>query len=102
MPTGVLLALVILAMPLLSAVVIACFKKQLGTKADFVGIGTMGVALALAAYLAVGHERFTSPAEKSYVIEWFSIAGTSWRIGVGLDGLTIAMLVVVTLVSFLV
>src|SRR5262245_54069028 len=99
MPTGILLALVILAMPLLSAVVIAAAKKALGTKADLVGIGTMGVALALAVVLALGHATY---AGQKYVFEWFSVAGTKWNIGVALDGLTLAMLVVVTLVSFLV
>src|SRR5438477_599257 len=99
MDTGIQLALVILAMPLLSALIIAVFKKQLGTKADFVGIGTMGVALACAVVLALGHEKF---AGQNYVFEWFSLAGTSWKVGVSLDGLTLAMLVVVTLVSFLV
>jgi NADH-quinone oxidoreductase subunit L len=99
MPTGILLALIILAIPLLSAVVIACFKKQLGTKADFVGIGAMGVALALAVVLALGHETY---GHQKYPFEWFSLAGHAWNIGVALDGLTLAMLVVVTLVSFLV
>ncbi len=99
MPTGVLLSLVILAMPMLSALVIAAFKKQLGTKADAVGIGTMGVALACAVYMALNHATI---AGTGYVFEWFSVAGTSWKIGIGLDGLTLAMLVVVTLVSFLV
>jgi NADH-quinone oxidoreductase subunit L len=99
MPTGIVLALVITALPLLSAVVIACFKKALGAKADLVGIGAMFVALALAIVLAVGHATY---AGQSHVVEWFSVAGTSWKIGVALDGLTLAMLIVVTLVSFLV
>jgi NADH-quinone oxidoreductase subunit L len=99
MPTGILLAVVILAMPLLSAVVIAACKKALGAKADLVGIGAMGVALALAIVLAVGHHEY---AGQKHVFEWFSVAGTKWNVGIGLDGLTLAMLVVVTLVSFLV
>src|SRR5688572_23363000 len=99
MPTGVLLALVILAMPLLSSLVIGTFKKQLGTKSDAVGIGLMGIALAISAYLAIAQSTF---AGQNYVFEWFTVGGTSWKIGVALDGLTIAMLVVVSLVSFLV
>jgi NADH-quinone oxidoreductase subunit L len=100
MDTGIQLALVILAMPLLSALIIAAFKKQLGTKADFVGIGAMGVALACAVVLAVKHHEYAG--KSSWVFEWFSMAGKSWRVGIALDGLTLAMLIVVTLVSFLV
>ena len=102
MPTGVLIALVILAMPLLSAVLIALLKKSLGPKVDLIGIGSMGVALALAIVLALGHEKFSGPVHGSWVFEWFVMGGISWKVGVGLDGLTLAMLIVVTLVSFLV
>src|SRR5439155_13455948 len=99
MATGILLSLVILAMPLLSALVIAALRRQLGTKAHLVGIGTMGVSLALAVVLAIGHEQFAGQHEDW---NWFEIAGKSLQVGITLDGLTLAMLVVVTLVSFLV
>jgi NADH-quinone oxidoreductase subunit L len=96
----VTLALVICAMPLLSAVVIAAFKKQLGTKADLVGIVAMGVALASAIWLAIDHKNVVEHGSK--VWDWFTVDGTVWRIGVQLNGLTLALLIVVTLVSFLV
>jgi len=99
MPTGIVLSLVILAMPLLSAALIVVVKKAMGTRVDLIGIGAMGVALACAVVLAVGHETY---ARQAWDMSWFAIAGVDWRIGIQLDGLTLAMLVVVTLVSFLV
>ena len=96
----VTLALVICAMPLLSAIVIAAFKKQLGTKADLVGIGAMGVALLAAIWLAIDHKNVV--ANGSRVWEWFTVGDVTWKIGVSLNGLTLAVLIVVTLVSFLV
>src|SRR6187455_2598588 len=102
MPTGVLIALVICAMPLLSAGVIAAFKKQLGTKADLVGIFAMGVALACAIWLAIDHKTVVEECSHAKPWEWVSVAGTVWEVGVSLNGLTLALLIVVTLVSFLV
>jgi NADH-quinone oxidoreductase subunit L len=102
MPNGVLIALVIVALPLLSAVLIAAFKKALGTKADLVGIGTMFVALALAVWLALNHEHVVEECAHAKPWEWFTVGGVVWKIGVSLNGLTLAMLIVVTLVSFLV
>jgi NADH-quinone oxidoreductase subunit L len=99
---GVLIALVICAMPLLSAGVIAVFKRQLGTKADLVGIGAMGVALALAIWLAIDHKNVIEHCAHATPWTWFTVAGTVWKVGVSLNGLTLALLIVVTLVSFLV
>src|SRR5262245_19955048 len=99
---GVLIALVICAMPLLSAIVIAAFKKQLGTKADVVGIGAMGIALALASYLALNYRHVVEECAHATPLEWFTVGDVTWKIGVSLNGLTLAMLIVVTLVSFLV
>jgi NADH-quinone oxidoreductase subunit L len=102
MPTGIQIALVIVALPLLSAVVIAAFKKALGTKADLVGIGTMGVALALAAWLALNYQHVVEECAHAEPWEWFTVGGVVWKVGISLNGLTLAMLIVVTLVSFLV
>jgi len=102
MPTGVLIALVIVAMPLVSAGVIAVFKRQLGTKADLVGIGAMGVALGLAVWLAIDHTAVVEQCRHAAPWTWFTVAGTEWKVGVSLNGLTLALLIVVTLVSFLV
>jgi NADH-quinone oxidoreductase subunit L len=99
METGVLLALTILCLPLLSAVLIWLFGKRLPGGGDFLGIGAMGIGLALSAVLALGHATF---GEQVYEIEWLSVGGTPWKVGIILDGLTTAMLLVVTLVSFVV
>ena len=102
MPTGVLLALVIVAMPFLSGILIAAFQL-LGIKApgkgDVIGIGCMGVALACAITLAVGHSTYLGQA---WDFSWITIGGIEWRLGVAIDGLTLALLLVVTIVSFLV
>ena len=102
MHTGILIALVITALPLLSALVIAAFKKQLGTKADLVGIGSMGIALALAVWLALNRATIVEECAHAKPWDWFTIGGVTWKIGVALNGLTLALLIVVTLVSFLV
>ena len=102
MPTGVFLALIIVAMPLVSAALIAVLKKRLGTRNDFIGIGCMGVALALSVYLAINHKTVVEECAHAAPWDWFSVGGTVWRIGVSLNGLTLALLIVVTLVSFLV
>jgi NADH-quinone oxidoreductase subunit L len=49
--------------------------------------------------LAVFHGTYGT---HSAVFDWFTLGDTTWRVGVTLDGLTTAMLVVVTTVSFLV
>ena len=48
MQTGVLLALVLCAMPLLSATILAIAGKRAAKWCDLVGIGSMGVSLAIA------------------------------------------------------
>ncbi len=99
MPTGVILAIVICAMPLLSALTIAAGGKGAAKWCDKVGIGTMFVALASAVWLAIGHHEFVGHA---WEFEWISIGGKPWILGIALDGITLALLIVVTLVSFLV
>ncbi len=99
MDTGIVLALVILAMPMLSALLIAAWKRVLPGGGDVVGIGAMGVALACAVTLAVGFGTFGG---QHWDFEWLRIGDISWRLGIQLDGLTVALLVVVTTVSFLV
>ncbi len=98
MDTGVTLALIVLAMPLLSATLIWLSGKK-GLAADWTGIGAMGVSLVLSIVLAVGHTSFGGPKPP---VEWFTVGDTVWRVGITLDGLTTAMLIVVTVVSFLV
>ncbi len=102
MPTGILLAVVILVMPLLAACVIGALQmigKQSVRGADAIGIGCMGVALACAAALGLGHAEY---AGQTWEFVWLSVGGIDWTIGIALDGLTLAMLLVVTIVSFLV
>ena len=99
MPTGVVLCLVLCAMPLLSATILAFLGKRGAKVCDWLGIGAMGVSLACAAVLALGHATYVG---QSWDFVWMSVGGQDWRVGVGIDGLTLALLIVVTLVSFLV
>jgi NADH-quinone oxidoreductase subunit L len=86
-------------MPLLSACVLAAAGKRVAKVCDWIGIGAMGVSLLAAAWLAVGHHEFVG---QKWSFEWLTVGGTPWKIGIALDGATLAVLIVVTLVSFLV
>jgi NADH-quinone oxidoreductase subunit L len=97
--TGLLLSLVVLTMPLASGLLLTFLGKRLPGGGDTVGIGAMGLSLAAAVALAVGHRTY---AGAHWDVEWLNVGGTPWRIGIALDGLTLAVLVVVTTVSFLV
>ena len=93
----VLLALVICAMPLLSALVLAVTRKAMISKAHLVGVPFMAVSLVCAVLLAL-HPHDVS----HWDFQWLSIGGKVWEIGVQIDGITRAMLIVVTVVSTLV
>ncbi|MCG3133546.1 MAG: NADH-quinone oxidoreductase subunit L [Planctomycetes bacterium] len=97
MPTEALLAVVICAMPLLSACILAVTRKTLLHKAHFVGVPLMLVSLACAVVLALHPHEVTK-----WDFEWMNLGGVSWRLGIEIDGLTRAMLIVVTVVSTLV
>ncbi|MCE9635556.1 MAG: NADH-quinone oxidoreductase subunit L [Planctomycetes bacterium] len=99
MQTGIVLALVICAMPLLASLVISALGKNAGKWCDKVGIGAMFVSLAASVWLTLGHHEFIG---QKWDFEWITVAGHPWRIGILLDGMTFALLIVVTLVSFLV
>ena len=99
MATGIILALVICAMPLLSALVIAAGGRGATKWCDKVGIGAMGVSLLAAIYMAIGHHEFIG---QKWDFEWITVGGHPWRLGILIDGMTLSLLIVVTLVSFLV
>lgn len=91
------LALLIPAMPLLASLLIVVLGKKF--PADLIGIGAMGVSLAMAITLILSHGTSIGAARE---FEWFTVGDITWQVGVAIDGLTLALLGVVTLVSFLV
>lgn len=95
--TEVALALLCCAMPLLSALILAVTRKSMLTKAHMVGVPCMLVSLAASVLLALHPHQVSH-----WDFEWLSIGGRAWHIGIQLDGMTRAVLIVVTVVSTLV
>jgi len=89
--------------PTLAGLIQNFFGKVLPRKGDIVVIAGMGVALMLSV-LTLFHWINLAPGEyMHWHTTWFSVAGgIDFHVGIVVDGLTAAMLVVVTLVSFLV
>ena len=89
--------------PTLAGLIQNFFGKVLPRKGDIVVIAGMGIALVLS-LLTLFHWINLAPGEyMHWHTTWFSVAGgIDFHVGIVVDGLTAAMLVVVTLVSFLV
>jgi NADH-quinone oxidoreductase subunit L len=104
-------AWIIPALPVLSFVLIIFFGKRLPKKGSEIGVAALGLSLVLSIATAVawisrhpvgeGHEKFRHAVDHN-LFTWFSMGGTDVRFGIHVDGLTVTMLFVVTLVSFLV
>ena len=96
-------AWVVVALPLLSAVLITAFGKQLPGKGSEIGIAALGLSWLLS--LGIAWETFvTSPMEPvERVIDWSPLGGGFvFELGTLVDGLTAVMLLLVTTVSFMV
>jgi NADH-quinone oxidoreductase subunit L len=94
---------VVVALPLLSAVLITAVGKQLPGKGSEIGIAALGLSWLLAAGIA--WETFvTSPMEPvERAIDWSPLGGGFvFELGMLVDGLTAVMLLLVTTVSFMV
>ncbi len=101
------LALVILALPIVSFLIIIFNQKRLHNKAHFVGLPLIGTGLALALYIAFT-KLSSIPETLNWSTNWISfgnvpgIGELNLTTGVMIDNLTAIMLVVVMLISFLV
>ncbi|TVR23101.1 MAG: NADH-quinone oxidoreductase subunit L [Nitriliruptor sp.] len=96
-------AWVVVALPLLSAVLITAFGKQLPGKGSEIGIAALGLSWLLA--VGIAWETFvTSPMEPlERSIDWSPLGGGFvFELGMLVDGLTAVMLLLVTTVSFMV
>ncbi|MBX3044320.1 MAG: NADH-quinone oxidoreductase subunit L [Candidatus Kapabacteria bacterium] len=97
------LSLVILILPLVSFLIIIFNQKKLGKAAGVIGTVILGIDLALAAVVAYGKlVTFSEEALIQWKFSWFSLGNRTIDLGVGVDNLAAAMLIVVTLISFLV
>ncbi len=91
----------IIAFPLAAFVLITLSFRRLPQAAGFLALGAIGVSWAL----SVGALLNVLDADggvQTYAHEWFAAGSLVVNLGVRLDGLTAAMLMVVTSVSFLV
>lgn len=94
---------VVVALPLLSAVLTTAVGKQLPGRGSEIGIAALGISWVLA--LVIGWQTFmASPMEPlERVIAWTPLGGGFvFELGMLVDGLTAVMMVLVTTVSFMV
>lgn len=97
--TITLLALAILALPLLTFFTLFFLGKNLYHKGDWLASSVMGVASMLSIVLYI----LTDPAEIAVArIEWFHVGNSWFTISMAVTPFASIMLVVVTLISFLV
>ena len=104
MPTGILISIVLLLAPIVGAMVIGAVGKKMKNGGDLIGIAALGTSLACAITLFLGfgghgHEGFGG---QHWEFTWLTVGGVDWNLGITIDGLTVALLMVVTIVSFLV
>lgn len=102
MDTGILFCVIICAMPLLSAVIsdiAGLMNVKLPGDGDTIGIGCMGVSAALSLTLLIGHGTYIG---QTWDFQWVQFGSIPWRLGIAIDGLTVALLCVVSIVSFIV
>lgn len=96
------LALMVLAMPLLSFIVLFFFAKQLPKKGDWLASLFSGINMVLAVILCV---MITSmePVDSHLIrFDWFQLGSRHFQISFLVDTISTLMLVIVTFISFLV
>ena len=89
-------ALLILLLPLVSAVVIALFLRKQGALASYVSTGAAGILAVLSLQLIFGGQRFTGS------MEWLRFGDFAISLGFKFDDLAALMLFVVSFVGFLI
>ncbi len=104
MDTGILISLVLLFAPVVGALAIGQFGKKMANGGDIIGIAALGTSLVCAIALFLGFGSLESPGLGGHHWEftWLTVGGVDWNLGITIDGLTVALLLVVTIVSFLV
>jgi NADH-quinone oxidoreductase subunit L len=101
--TLLIIAAVILVLPLLSFAVNVFWGKRMGRASGVIGTSIIGIDLLLSIYVL--YSKLTVFAQDTIIqikIPWIDLQKSTLNVGIGIDNLAAAMLIVVTLISFLV
>ncbi len=104
------LSIVVLLLPLLSFVILIFFNRRLPRRGDFVGVGILGIAFGISAYIfwQVIVQSYDPAFRVAWDFTWINLGNVPGvgplqiRMGVVIDNLTSIMLAMVTLISLLV
>ncbi|NMW18401.1 MAG: NADH-quinone oxidoreductase subunit L [Chlorobiaceae bacterium] len=104
------LSIVVLLLPLLSFVILIFFNRRLPRRGDFVGVGILGTAFAISAYIfwTVIVQTYDPAFRVAWDFTWIDlgkvpgIGHLQIKMGIVIDNLTAIMLAMVTLISLLV
>ncbi len=104
------LSIVVLLLPLLSFVILIFFNRRLPRRGDFVGVGILGTAFAISAYIfwTVIVQTYDPAFRVAWNFTWIDLGNVPGvgplqiKMGVVIDNLTAIMLAMVNLISLLV
>ncbi|NTW56461.1 MAG: NADH-quinone oxidoreductase subunit L [Chlorobiaceae bacterium] len=104
------LSIVVLLLPLLSFVILIFFNKRLPRRGDFVGVGILGTAFAISFYMfwTVVVQTYDPAFRLAWDFTWIdfgnvpNVGPLKIKMGILIDNITVIMLAMVTLISFLV
>tara|TARA_B100000029_G_scaffold316039_1_gene308416 strand:+ start:839 stop:2896 length:2058 start_codon:yes stop_codon:yes gene_type:complete len=95
-----LLPVLFLALPITSFIILIFFGKRLKEKSSYIALFLIGIMFLSSLFLLL--TSINSSTEVHSVFDWFSTGNFSIQLGLYLDNITIIMLFVVSLISFLV
>ena len=104
------LSIVVLLLPLLSFVILIFFNRRLPRRGDFIGLGILGTAFGISAYIfwTVIVQTYDPAFRIAWDFTWIDLGNVPGvgplqiKMGVVIDNLTAIMLAMVTLISLLV
>jgi NADH-quinone oxidoreductase subunit L len=104
------LSIVVLLLPLLSFVILIFFNRRLPRRGDFIGVGILGTAFGISAYIfwSVIVQTYDPAFRIAWDFTWIDLGNVPGvgplqiKMGVVIDNLTAIMLAMVTLISLLV
>jgi NADH-quinone oxidoreductase subunit L len=101
--TLLLLSTIIFLFPLLGFIILIFFGKRIGRPSAFIGTTILGIDLILA--IVVAYSKLVTFADVRVIqtkFTWIDLGSQPIDVGIGIDNLSVIMLIVVTLISFLV
>jgi NADH-quinone oxidoreductase subunit L len=104
------LSIVVLLLPLLSFVILIFFNRRLPRRGDFIGVGILGTAFGISAYIfwTVIVQTYDPAFRIAWDFTWIDLGNVPGvgplqiKMGIVIDNLTSIMLAMVTLISLLV